>query len=175
MKYLCFRNNAVDKPVLNRFLGTHPKIAISIFLDLSKFLTSVFSENLIEPLLQEQPFAKCNLLISNLALRPTTWLVNHNTTIRKRKSLSFRATREKKCTHTRLQANPDSLYIWADKLNRVIDRKTIIHTSTGAIDIEFNIFFRIFVCEMDKLRNNNISCMLVNVFSKKNDALIKKP
>ncbi len=75
-------NDLVNQAVLSGFVGGHEEVAFGVFGDALNWLTSVFSEKIIESLLVIQNFPRLNLDVSGLALCAAQRLVNHNPRMR---------------------------------------------------------------------------------------------
>ena len=101
-------------------------------------------------------------------------LVNHDTRMRQRRALAFGAASKKNCSHARSLPDTNRNDIGTHILHGIVDRHTSRHRSSRTIDVEINIFLRIFTFKKKKLRDDKISHNVIYFSAKKNDALLKK-
>ena len=110
----------------------------------------------VQPCLEEQYFFGMDLDIRGLALKTTHRLMDHHARIRQAITLALGACGQQQGTHTGRLAHAQGRHIRLDELHGVVDRQTRRHRSTGRVDIEKNIFFRVLGFEKQQLGHDQI-------------------
>ena len=71
-------------------------------------------------------------------------------------ALAFSTGAKQEGTHARGKTNTDSVYIRLDVLHGVKNSKPVVHRATWRIDIEEDLFFRVFPFKKQKLSNDSV-------------------
>ena len=99
--------------------------------------------------------------IRGLPLGAAARLVDHDITVRKRKTLAFRTGCKQESSHAGRHAHADGGHIALDILHRIIDCHTGRNRTAGAVDVEADVLGRILPLKIQKLRNDQTgSCLL---------------
>ena len=92
--------DSIDNAVLQGPRGAHEVVSIGVTLDRLEILASVVREQLVEPLADIKDFARVDVDIRGLSLKPPKRLVNHYPRIGKAETLALCPTSEEEGAHT---------------------------------------------------------------------------
>ena len=76
--------------------------------------------------------------------------------LRQRETLAFRARRQQQRAHRSALADADRRHVGSDELHRVVDRHPGRDRAAGLVDVEIDVFLRVFGFEKEKLRDDQV-------------------
>ena len=114
-----------------------------------------------------------NFDIGRLALVAAQRLVNHHARIRQAETFTFCPCSQQESTHRGRLAHTDGADIRLDKLHGVIDRHPGSNHPAWRVNVQIDIFFWVFCFQEQHLRHNQVSHVIFNLASQKNDAFLK--
>ena len=87
----------VNQPIRLRVVAGHEVIAIGVARNALDRLARMVREQMIQPFLQIQDFARLDFDVRRLTARAAERLMNHHARIRQRETLALRTGRQQEC------------------------------------------------------------------------------
>ena len=115
-----------------------------------------------------------NFDFGSLTLSTAQRLMNHNTGIRQRKTFAGSTRRQKYGSHGSCHTHADGRNIRFNVLHGVINSHACTYTATGAIDVQMDIFVRIFRFQKEQLSNDNIRHVVIDGSGHKNYSVFEQ-
>ena len=167
-------DDLVDDSVVDGLLGRHEEIPVAVRLDLVLGLVAVFGNVGVEDLPDEQNLLGLDLDIGGLSLGSSQRLVDHDAGVGQRPSLALGAGTQQKGTHRGGHSEADGGNITGDVLHGVVDGHTGRDGSTGAVDVEGNILFRVLVGQVQELGDQDVGDLVVDALSQQEDSVLEQ-
>ena len=164
----------VDKSVLHSVLSAHPVVAFCVSGDDLDGLAGVLRENGVETVAGFEDVLSLDLDVTCLTLCAAEGLVDHNFAVGESESLALGTCGEKESAHGSCHSDADGGYVTLDEVHSVVDSEAGRYRATGAIDVKADVRIGIFRFQIQKLRNNEGCCYVVNLVSEEDDSLVEK-
>ena len=132
------------------------------------------TKNVVQAVTQTQNFLSLDVDISSLALCTAPGLVNHDACVTQRVTFSRGTCRKQDGTHAGSLSNAICGNIAFDELHRVVNGEASGHRAAGGIDVHTDVFLSIFRLQEKQLRNDQITDVVINTASDKDDAILEK-
>ena len=100
--------------------------------------------------------------------------MDHHPSIGQGKPLAFCSGGQEERSHTSSLTEADGIDRGLHILHGVVDSQSGCHTASRRIDVEINVFLRIFRFKKEELRNHQVGKHIVDRGSKENDAVFEK-
>ena len=110
----------------------------------------------------------------SLALYAAQRLMDHHIGVQERETLARRTGSEKDGCHAGAGADADGRHIRTDVLHGVINSKARGDDASRAVDIEVNVFRRIFSFQEKELGNDDVCHMIPDFTIEENDSVFQK-
>src|SRR6266852_5144359 len=171
-----FVNDLIDDPIFLGLLGDHNVIAFDILFNTLERHSGVPDEDIVGDLPHPQDLAGLNIDVGSLSGKPAErGLVDQDASVRQGEPLALRAGGEKQGGHGGCLSDADGADVGADKLHRVVDAHPGRNRSAWRIDVERNIFFRVFGFEEQHLSRDEVGDIVVDRRSDKDNVVFEKP
>src|SRR5262245_24236123 len=89
-------------------------------------------------------------------------------------ALALRAAREDDGPHRHRHADADRLHVRLDELHRVVDREPRVHDAARRVDVDRDVLVGILRLEMEKLRDDEVRDLVVDLRAEEDDALVEQ-
>src|SRR5262249_37704988 len=99
-------------------------------------------------------FFSLNVNIGCCALKSSANLVNHDPGVLQDIPLAGRSAGKEDSTHASGLANADGGHIGLNNLHSVVDSQPSTNRATGAVNVEIDIFIRVFLLQEEQLGDN---------------------
>ena len=166
--------DVVDEAIVFRHLGCHEIIAFGVVFDGFEGLSAVLGKDAVQFFAQAEDFSRMDLDLGRLSLYAAQRLVDHDIRMRKGVAFALRTGSQEDSRHAGTGADTDGRDVRTDILHRIIDRKAGGHDAARAVDVEVDIFGRVFGFQEEKLCNDDIGHMVFNLAVKEYDAVLQK-
>ncbi|CEV36653.1 Uncharacterised protein [Salmonella enterica subsp. enterica serovar Typhi] len=120
-----------------------------------------------------QNFAGVNFNIRRLALIAAQRLVDHDARVRQAETFAFRPGSQQKRPHRGRLSHTNGADVWLNKLHGVIDGHPRSNYAARRINVQIDIFFRVFRFQEQHLRHDQVSHMVFDLAGQKYDAFLK--
>src|SRR5919106_3092314 len=171
---LAVLDDAVDDPVFLRFLRCHEVIPLHVLGDFLELLPCVLADDLLEPSLERDRLAGCDLDVGRLTLEAARHLVDQDLGVRQRHPLPCRATREDNRAHAHRDADADRLDVGLDELHRVVDGEARVDLAARRVDVDRDVLVRVLRLEMQELGDDEVRDLVVDRRAEEDDPLVQQ-
>ena len=93
---------------------------------------------------------------------PPDGLVNEDARIGQSETFAFGAGSQQQRSHRSTLADADRRHVRANELHRVVDRHARRDRTTRRVDVDVDVFFRIFGFEEEKLGDDQVGDLIVD-------------
>ena len=131
----------------------------------------MIGDNRIKFFLQFLNFTGSNFNIRGLSLCASHRLVNHDTRVRQCRTLAFFTGNQQYSCHRSRHTCTNRSHITRDKLHRIVNAQSGVHTSARRVDINRNILARINRVQIQQLCLKRISSIIVHLCTEENNAV----
>ena len=177
--YATFKNNLelsshehlVDQAVSARFFRRQEVIAVGISFDGSDVVARIFGKDAVEFRLRAQDVFSMDFDIACLTRCAAKGLVNHNFGVGKSVAFALRTAGKQECAHGCRHTDTNGGNVAFDIVHRVVNRHACGNRAAGGVDIQTDVFRRIFTFKVDKLRNNCICGGVVDFTRQKDNSI----
>src|SRR5450759_782819 len=169
------RQYAVDQSVLERLFRGHEVVALHVLGDLLHLLTGVRREDLLEPALDVDYFARLNLDVGSLALEAARNLMDEDLRVGQRGALALGAPGQEYRAHRHGDADTGRLHVGLDELHRVVNGQSGVHGAPGRVDVDGNVLVRVFGLQVDQLSDDQVGDLIIDRRAQEDDPLVEKP
>ena len=166
--------DVVDEAIVLRHLGCHEIIAFGVVFDGFEGLSAMLGKDAVQFFAQAEDFSRMDLDLGRLSLYAAKRLVDHDIRMREGIAFALRTGGQEDSRHAGTGSDTDGGNIRMDILHRIIDRKAGGHDAAGAVDVEVDIFGRVFGFQEEKLCNDDIGHMVFNLAVKEYNAILQK-
>ena len=164
----------VDDAVLQRFFRAHEVVAFHILLHALYILTGHFGHHTGHFFLGlHQPFSPDGH-VGGLTLCAAQGLMDHDLAVRQRQTLALLARHHQERAHAGGHADAHGAHVGLDIVHGVKDRHACGHAAARAVDVKRNIAVRVFHFQKQKLRDHQISGIIVNFPAQENNPVLQK-
>src|SRR5690625_6142858 len=129
---------------------------------------------LVEASFQPEDLAGLNLNVGGLPLCTAERLVEHDSTIRQRRTPARGAGRQQYRAHRRGESHTDRRNRRLDVLHGVIDRESAVDDTAGRVDVDINVSLGILAGQEEELRNGKVGNLVVDRRADDNDVLLQQ-
>ena len=109
-----------------------------------------------------------------MALGAARDLVDHDVRVRERVPFAFGSRAEQNRTHAGCKAHAVGVHIAGHELHRIVNRESGSYGTTGRVDVDVDVFFRVFHLKEKKLRDNKVRHCVINRSSDEDDAILEE-
>ncbi len=109
-----------------------------------------------------------------LSLHTSKWLMDHDLSMGKSITFSFRTTTEDDRSHRSRKSYCHRDNIWLDRLHRIVDRETSSDMPSWRVHIESDRRFRVYFLEVEKLSDDRIGYRRVDSITEKYHPIFEK-
>src|SRR5690606_18591810 len=169
-----FGKNLINKSITFRLLSVHEIIALGIPLDGLVGLPRMLGHQLVETLTNNENFARVDINIRRLPLRTAARLMDHGAGVRQHVALARCPTCQQEGTHACRLTDTHRADVGLDELHGVVNRQAGSYRTARRIDIEMNIFIRVFRFEKQHLCNDEIGHVVFNGSYTENHTLFQE-
>ncbi len=110
--------------------------------------------------------------IAGRTLRAARDLVNHDVGIRQGEAFAFRPRREQDRAHAGRHPQTIGGHVTGQKLHRVVNCQARRDGAAWRVDVKVDVFFPVFHLEEQKLRDDQIGDVIVDLRPDKNDPVL---
>jgi len=164
----------VDQAIFLGFVGGHVVVAVGVFFYLLDRFPRVFGENFVEILFGAENVLCADRNVGSLSLGAAHHLVDHHFGVWKGEALAFGAGGEEHGCCACRHADADGRNIRLDVIHRVVDRHCRGNRSAGGVDVELDVFLRVFGFEEEELGDNDVRGVVVDRAAQKDNAFAEK-
>src|SRR5450830_277881 len=168
-------DDLVYDAILHRLFGRHEEVSFGISSHNLKRFSRMGGKNLAHRLLDPQNLFGLNFNVRRLSLCPTPGLVDHNTRVRQRKSLSLASGSKKNGGEACRLSQTDGGHRSVDVLHGIIDRHARSDFATNAVDIEIDVFGATFSCQIEHFGNNQVRDLCIDLSAEEYNTILQQP
>src|SRR5215472_16871357 len=169
-------DDLIDHPVFLGLLRVHNVISLDVFFDAVDRLAGMFRQQRVDGRAHAQDFFCVNVDVRGLPAQPRQpRLVNQDARVRQGKALLRSAPGQQHCGNRGRLPDAGCHHVRLHKLHCVIYRESRGDRATRRIDIQLNVFLRVFRLQEQHLRGRQVGDVIVDWRADKNDVLFQQP
>ena len=162
----------VDETVVERFFCGEPAVAVAVLHDLLDGLAGLSCGKRCQLLLHRVDQLGLGLNVACGATKAAVWLVQKDSGVGRCITLALGSGREQELTHRSAHSNANCYDIVWYVLHGVINSHASRDRTTRRVDVQVNVFGRVFGGKHKHLRANLVGIVVANIAAEPDDSIL---